>query len=498
VTDGGRALDSDGLLYSDDRQGYLTQYRDDLSSTVGRLTQAAIDAFVLTQGYSKTPDGQGYCWQADPLTFTRPDSNGIGGGIYTTAIDRDDPNTDYMRWLTEFDGIRRRINTLVDPWLKLPDPRWIAEVSGAFEAVANDLAESGNVASLVGTLQASCNNDVLAGRTMNAFRGKFVDQLTKVRNGHSGVAGMVAYYLNAQKGMWDATRANFVELLEASTTAFKAIAKNPNHAADFEVLTRVLQYAVSVANATNAKGAIGLAKDTLGLITFATSERSKPISGKPRTFEDGMATLKSAVDTLGEAVLNTESRIRENVAETICKIGDTGESSRHAMPNNRENYDLSLAQIYEFVIDDQPRIGMHREAMCAITNIDMPPIWERLDFLVGMTRDWDEEISLAVQRPASIGLGTYGPSWMLRELNELLHDLLGDLARDVEEGSSQLMAAFEFQVSHDSTTAAELAAMNQAVTEDNGYHPWDRYDKGPIPDDEEFERLRKSMEGPAS
>lgn len=68
--------------------------------------------------------------------------------------------------------------------------------------------------------------------------------------------------------------------------------------------------------------------------------------------------------------------------------------------------------------------------------------------------------------PERIGLGTYGLSWMVRDLNKVAYDLLRNLHEDIVDKKTQLNGACVYHVNNDEANRAALAAANAAFLAD--------------------------------
>jgi hypothetical protein len=158
--------------------------------------------------------------------------------------------------------------------------------------------------------------------------------------------------------------------------------------------------------------------------------------------------------------------------QTIGRV--EGDINGKHVSDNRRYYDLSLAPVENFVVADPGHIGWDGDVITSIVNGPMRQIAEELHGQLLTLTTWDEEIASAVRRDSQLlGLGGYGPSQTVCELNEMLCDMLRDLLWEVETGASQLWLAYDAHMRGNTQAAAELATLNSSLPEGSGYNPWD-------------------------
>ena len=455
-------------------------------SKLGELKLAMIDAFICEKTYGGilgflqdrfviegthyrlTTIGDSDIGKTE-CRVVRPGSDGRGGGA------QDPPGQ--VAGIPDFTGafseIRQWVNRLVRPWKCLPDPEEFKELVIAFEEVSTHLRRDGGT--LSGTVEAlarAASHSSLGGTTIQSFQSMYVNSQLTVLNGLSGIAAVVASHLQAQQGLWTGARVGFIDIIEEYTRVFQDLSHH--HSTRAQVVLRALQYASVAAKAGSVGGALKLAAATLDLIGITDEEPSKTDTQKPRSFSQGKAALSAALDALNEDIFEAERKIRETAAENISRIrepgGYTAQGNRRL--NNRENYELQPAPITDFSVLEPRNLGMDGDLIRAIVDGPMRQIAEKLHDLLGTTTTHDEEIANRAVRSASVGIGSYGPSGILRELNRLLCDLLRDLKLDVEHGADQLWLAYKAFIHEDSQAAADLAALNHELEYGRGYDPW--------------------------
>lgn len=484
-----------------DRREGLQKYGDNFGNrsdynigneVLGPLKRAMIDAFIAEKSFGGVfghiqdrfaIDGAWYkletggdgdtgsteCW------VKRPGPDGRGGGAHDPAHSA----AGVPDYTGHFSDIRHWVNDQVSRWKELPDPAGFEELATAFGDVAAALKrDGGTLSGLVGDLNTKTSHDALAGSTISAFRNMFVIHTPTVLNGLSGIATLLVSYFQAQYGLWVAAQVGFVQIVEKYTQVFRDLSQHTSTRGD--VVVRALQYAASAANAASLSGALNLAAETLQLTGLGSGEPSKSVSCSPDSFADGREKLREALNALNEDIYEAEKKIRDTAVENILHISSTGgynaEGNYHQ--NNRENYDVLLApEDIQAVADLRMvdfRIAMDGSLVDGIVNGPMEDIATKLHNLLLTTTGCHESIARCAKRGDSrIGVGTYGPGWVLQELNEVLCDLLQDLRSEVERGARQLSLACQVHMDHNAQVAADLAAVSQSLQDGSGYDPWD-------------------------
>ena len=125
---------------------------DDLDESIGRLKRAAIDAYVRdkigggAESFTRNKDGYEMVFTGTTMGIDRPGPDGEGGGTgFKASTSNSGPNygggsgsTSELDYTKEFNSVRRKIEDIVEPWRKLPNPETIDRVlSGCRGAVSH-------------------------------------------------------------------------------------------------------------------------------------------------------------------------------------------------------------------------------------------------------------------------------------------------------------------------------------------------------------------------
>ncbi len=480
---------------SDDRERALGVYQSSrqVEDAIGRLKRAMIDSFMAEKVFGATFGHGGNRFQfkedeyllcnSNPLGgedhVARPNEFGDGGGrAWKTVIPgawdlsySDDREFDFT---AEFEDIRSWVNDLVNKWIKeVPDPASIGEITNRFSGVCDSLRlDGGTISGYVNQLEQDLANSDLAGHTIGAFRTKFTTNLRTVLNGHSCIAAILASTMAAQRAAWEEVGAGFVLIIEAYTRVFNSLAGiggTPGAKIQVQILQRAADAAADGPWAT----VLNAAAAALGLISLpgggGADDNRSPVS-----FAAGKAALKGALEALNDGLYDAEKNIRDTIFDNIVEIGSTKRViDGNQYPDNRQNYDLTLAPVTDFSVADPEGIGWDGEVIGSIADGPMREIAEELHEQLRITTTWDGDIVELVKRDSLLGLGTYGPSSAVHDLNEMLCDLLGDLKWEIETGASQLWLAYDAHMRNNEQAAADLAARNAQLSQGSGCDPWD-------------------------
>ena len=227
-------------------------YFDDL---VGPLKRSAIDAYMTSpelgvweiEGDRYTQDSA----NGGDAYVTRPDENGEGGGDWET----DNPVADFFgvdrdeEFKTAFDDLRSWIDDKLKRWRDIPNGDDIATLAEymrqAGKTLSTGVSSSGDAVTgdggIVGDLVViQENSDAMAGGMITAFKTDFLLQLGAAISGQHAIALILGGHLAAQERMWTGARESVVALIEQSTQAFKAAAKEAE--LDWKVVLKVTGY----------------------------------------------------------------------------------------------------------------------------------------------------------------------------------------------------------------------------------------------------------------
>lgn len=413
----------------------------DLESLIGPLKRAAIDAYICSESflgiwgfkingdeYSYTHPSTGY-WGPNVERISRPDANGEGGGGWQMHVPMaPDPDDEPNRYVDDFDNIRSRIDTALEPWKDLPDPTDIAAHVElvrqanrllAFEAVASNGTVTGG-GEIGGNLNLAMeNSDAMAGGLITAFKANFMSQLGKAIGGHHAITVVLGGFLAAEEKIWEGARQGVVDLVVETTKAFDAAAAG--NGPDWELILKVAGYAAAGA-AIFASGGAATALAVAGL-GIKILDAEVPKSGESTDAPDGdyksvMETFEKVLSDMDSEITKQEEEMETNMTTNQTQVNDDSGSynlRRPAVIDIRDDSDLGVIQIDEVLALE-------------ITGTYLPNVAKELKTAVGYI---DDVLSLTpIQRDSSIGVGMFGPSGAYYGLRGLLETLLGELEEE--------------------------------------------------------------------
>ena len=434
---------------------------DDFDALVLKLKKSAIDGYMRENRWDI--DGDNYEQNASSAHYkvTKPDADGNGGGEWSS-------DNFIANWLTDksdeykgyFDEIRSTIDDLTKPWRDLPDPAGIgAHTENARQTTrrlaVNASSEGGESsgAGIIGGLLTLIDQNMehMDGEAMATFKAKFLVQLRAVISGFHNITLVRGANVAAQEGLWEAARTDVTKIVSNSEKAFRALAENGSDNAE-EVLT-VVGFAAKGASLFGGgipAGVVGLGVD---ILTDVNSKQLKP-KVSASSYEDGISTLKSALEDLNEGITAEETLLDENFVTNLTNIAA-----------DKTSYDLTITPV-----TSTANIAINVQKVRDVARSYMPQISAELDAVSTISQN----ISLysVVSRDDAIGIGQNGPSENLRELTWLLYELMRDLSWEITNGAKNLELVAEDFEHHEQQTASDLAAIGTKIDQGSGYTPW--------------------------
>ncbi len=448
----------------------MSQQCTHLDVLIGELKQAAIDAWMRT---ATRPDwtargdvyrvlGTGNMDYMDDRV-TRPGADGRGGGDFTSGGEY--RAAESTRFKTQFETIRATIDELVAPWLDLPDPNTIATVvercrqttrglSGAASTDGGVATGGGEVAYLAARVNQ--NLTAMSGTLIASYKAKFLGQLGRAIGGMHAISIVRGTDIAAQQALWAGASESFEDLLTMSRDAMRKIADG--NRGDWRDLLAALTWICkgvgifATGGVTTALEVGGLAIDILS--ETAPAPQSRDLS-QPGSCDEAISALRTELGKLSTRIRDEEQALVDNLRDNLANIN-----------RDRSSYDLTQPAVY----DSSDVMVLERSLLEEIYAVYMPSIADELDTLA---KDVLLTSSLsAVERHPSIGLGRVGPGRTYEELNDLLHDLIKDLAWEVRNGATNLRLAIEAIDSQDAEVAERLRDIASRVGTGSPYTPW--------------------------
>lgn len=444
---------------------------------VGPLKRAAIDAWMVSEGWVPSEDGDDY-WGRSALgaleSVSRPDENGDGGGDWgssaaLTEWGSNDDEDQYYR--SAFDDIRSWIDERLNRWRDIPDGKDIATLVEAMRQASRALSTgveksddtitgTGGITGDLKTIQE--NSDHMAGGMITAFKTNFLLQLGAAISGLHAIAVILGGHLAAQEMMWTGARTSVVDLITQSTEAFKAVAEETE--VDWKVVLKVTGYVLAGVTLFATDGA-GKAVTDLGLqiLHNKLDEADKSTDKPSATYDSVKEAFARDLKSLDAKITRQEEKIDDNILQNLRQIRlDTGA------------YDLRRPPLLD--VDDDSDLGKPGEMQIdpilveEITGTCMPHIAQKLHAAQGHV---DEAADTNVLlRDDTIGVSRSGPNQYL-ELRWLLWELLGNLAWEVKNSAKTLELAVQDIGQSDTSAKDALDKHAGEVRDSGGPDPWD-------------------------
>jgi|GEM_PF-2451218 len=483
--DAGAGFFESGL--SADQIGWLGRY-DTFDYLVGRLTQSAIDAFMVGKGWTMVGPSQsatGYRRSTahargkgvNATTFetcTRPGPDGWGGGRVTTVTTLNGAEQDREESTVSFDSVRDDIKGVVARFADCPDPSSSADIAIIYDALACHLV-AGDGGSLTAALRLiETASEVLTGNTAETYKRNFLLSIGKVLDNYSAFGKLIGHLMATQSGMWAAVRANTVGMLIKSRMKFDDVAQRGPTGYNYAGMVKVIDIALGVAGIFAPKPVDKGIK--LVVLAFDQVSGGEPGTvGSAATYDQVLdRVLMAGLGSIAKQVKDLEAKIKNNAVTNLEKIAynDDVVRSLFELPNPG-SLDLS----------DEPDIATDLDAVTRIRG-HMKSIVEEIGGYVRAGRDVNDGMTRAVVRSTDLGDWHFGPGPLMQELGDMFCDILTRLKNQVDLSADNLYNACMVLLSKDEEYAAQVAASAaglEALDSPNGYaDPW-RYSKDPEP-----------------
>lgn len=425
-----------------------------LSTLKGELKRAAIDAYMVSQGWKLYDAGATHYWRGDNgddpgESVSRPGANGEGGGDWAAnkikeffvGDSRDE------EWSGNMATVRSRVDGYLKPWEDLPDPatfdNYVEDLRKATVKLAVATTTTGGVASGAGHMGAQLkiideNSSAMSGGTISTFKSKFLLELGKAIGGHHGLTVILGQAMTAEQNLLKEARQDVAQAIANATKALEAYALGSP--TDFSFALKVAGAVVAgvAVFATGGTGAVvALAGAGAGLTLLTTlSEESQKKATEPtaKDYEGLMNGFKTALDDLNKAIKNEEGGVRDNLKDNLGRV-QTDEAS-YNLTNPLQNISDD-SQLHS-----SSRAIIHNESLVfEITDTAMPTIADEL--VAAKELVWAGWSATPYYRDGSIGLADTGPYTYWADLAGPLWRLIGDLEWEVRNGATSLKLAIE-------------------------------------------------------
>ena len=490
---------------------------DNLSTLVGRLKRAAIDAYMRSQGFRVSDRYYSQQIGMNPdygdlnAHIVRPDEAGNGGGEGVNGPFMHAPFT----YVDEFEGIRNFIDGKLEMWYGLPSPsgfdtyisaykeaigKICSDDSGAVEADGNGASIGGGQLKMLdgvspGLIGVNLQGLVhsassMKGKVMNAFRSQFALTLPRVLKNLYLAVNVHYSTLAAERAVIDEAREKISCLVADATRAFNAVAHDNGASSSFA--WDIAGVAFEIAMLPFGGGAVSLAlagaSASLHLLRAGVEEveRMQEHELGSSTYEGVRDNFEAIVDALGVEVRGCEKVINDNLTHNMGVIqGDVCGAGQQQNGGRCETYDtvrfhLLPASIHD--IEEAENVDINENEVNLMTTESrdggyMPKIYSEV--VESANKLNDITMSTPARRTSGdFGIGEVGPGSSFDSLKQVIHELLLDLSWRVEMGIVNLRAAVNDIAQQDEESARQLESIAALVDEGSGINPWDQESQG--------------------
>lgn len=444
----------------------MTDYAN-LSEFKGKMYRAAIDCWMADQDFTPSwgNDRSYNKWGWAPYQYHRPDENGAGGG--TSVGYGDGVNCE-----AAFDQIRSAIDSIVSPWLSLPDGSGLdtykTSAIGAGTILGNSRANGPELESSRAQVASVASNN-LKGKFVAPFVDKYCAQLLTISHGLGNGCGILASSYGAEEALWPAARIDVVNILTTARDAWATVAETKAAATKKATLSIVAAVAGGVAavvtggvaiaatGVTAAAASAAAVSGTLGALGGATSVALAALDAETAVSGDSYSSiLDSLSSTLG--------KLSSTINDQDGKLGAMLSDMDALMSGSRGDYDLDFVTLGDYPQTDGT-IQMDETSTSLIA--------DGMDRVADLLSNAESTLGVGPssnpsQRPSGIGVsvsGTFNEAWTMFD------HIRGCLIRTGDEygrGKSLFNATVAefFQTDADAgTTVDKLREQERAITE---------------------------------
>lgn len=282
------------------------------------LKQAAIDAWMRSEGFSVESDGS---YEKDQNTFIDSDGTGtvtyvFGYGSHVVVESHDLDLGD--RWAQ----VRARVDAALEDWQedRLPAPGDLN--AGMLRAKAAVTALNiGDATSFGGALGGyfrtiSESAPQLRGLAMDAFNNSFVNQLPAVISNHGCLAAIVTEAWSAEKEIWTQARADRDTLVEKTTKSLDEYAHRDSPS-PISFALKLTGAAIAGASAIATGGVtLPFALATVGITSLSAINdhaNELEVDRSGTSYEDLMTAFESGLADIDEAITIQEGLVKEGL-----------------------------------------------------------------------------------------------------------------------------------------------------------------------------------------
>ncbi len=475
-----------------------------LDRLIKNLKASAIDAYMKSQGFTRSPNGYRSDKPNAPGTGTSsadvevvsfPNADGEGGGDWSS------PNPVWNWWSSSeqsksykeaFAHVRKRIDDTVLSLTGLPDPESLESHIVSCRNILSKLAASpqvtdgmvqgvGDISSDVSS--ANTNAAQMSGTTLENFKANFLSKLDKTVGGLYSATVVLGNGLAGEKSVLAETRRSVANALVSADDACKKVAES--NGAALKVLISILTSALSGVSGLFT-GGVSTATVSASLLHVGLSvakDLEDPDQlfggeGQPvKNYEGAMSAFEGAFKEIKRQFKEAEGKIKQKLYDNVNSM----KSDAH-----KEYFDLTLDSMHHSDIDDRgsadpsknEAVIIQPDLVYAISNTYLPRVSSGLKDC----SDNVDKLEMKVERGANVGAGHRGAAPAFEDLRVIVRQLLNDLGDEVSLASSNLLYAVQDILNTDANASTSI---NQAadqidnrnrkdpVTGDKHSNPWD-------------------------
>ena len=414
--------------------------------------------------YVTCPDEHGEGGGASYMSYTHPAGpSGVGSTqIVTTDDSGDEPDS----FAAAFQAIRDTIDSVLDPWLDLPDPSAVEGEINNCRSVWIELGGEGATVTVDGSIstvpvgkvasnleQITLLTQELQGNAADAFRENFVLPLPGTVTNLKAIAAFLSLTAACEQVIMQAAGTEIANAVYLARESFDAIWEERE--CQWSWIPQVGSLIAGVA-ATFSKLSLDVTSifvvfdNVLKLVDQEVSEEDIV------TYDDCMAAFIEAVGTLHQNVSAAEEAIRQDILSTERNVR-----------TNPSLHDLSLSSIS----------GGSGAASLEWRHAIVDQIVGHLDSVAEHLGDAQKAIprislTSAIRRDGRIGIGDIGPGRQHRDLADLLYSLIGNLKEESALASQHLEQVNNALRDADDVTQVDLHRLTSQVDATPSNNPW--------------------------
>lgn len=436
---------------------------------IGALKLASIDAWMKKQAVPvvgtshKVGDHYLLASPGQSVSIARPDALGEGGGTGTQtnlsgfgfSVMND---VDYT---SHFDAIRSAIDSLLQPWVEIPDPSEIDPYVENCRTVSSRLsrtawsdgtaAHRGAGALLDSYLKTvEDDSDGLRGRSGDAFRQRFLSVIPGVIESYSSLTLTRGGAMLALSDLWSAARNDLSEIIEQAIQAMETIAASGNGTIKhtFDVAGIAIETVKLFAPA-----AAGKALDFTKLAFEAgSSVAPSNVALDVASYEEGVEKTSEALQALSEHLFHEEGELERLIEAHV-------EASRDE--SHRASYVVESPELTE-----TDEIRLDTDKVTTLAQSTLPGLAAELEDIANLNSDCSA--TLPLKRNSRIGYGWAGPAPTIGRFDDYIHDLLEEVAGEILEGAVELGHLLSDFTQTEESIVAEIDAFLQELDEGSG------------------------------